>query len=297
MQSVGERLRAARLHLGLSLEQVSAQTRIPVKNLRAIEADELTDINSAFFYRSFVRQFADFLKIEYNSIAPAVQAVASTIPEPLVPGQANALLPKLSRMRPKRSTKLRWALSLGSLGAILIGCSAVYGLWQNSKQDVEASIASLTNSVIGHPAKTQPQASHSASPPPATHSDAAQTAASTPAAPPVTDTPSEVPPSSSDSFQLKVSALEATWLSVVADGKQIFTGVLRPSETKVLEGHETARLRTGNAGGLSVEFNGKQLGSIGPHGQVRTVVFTRDTYEIVSPPPHVALAQFSPEGE
>ena len=104
-----------------------------------------------------------------------------------------------------------------------------------------------------------------------------------------------LPPS--NFFELKLSALEATWLSVAADGKEIFTGTLKPSEIKVLEGHEKALVRAGNAGGLSVEFNGKLLGRLGPRGQVRTVVFTKDRYEIVPSAAPLALAQFTLRGE
>ncbi|MBV8550131.1 MAG: helix-turn-helix domain-containing protein [Acidobacteriaceae bacterium] len=307
MQSVGERLRAARLDLGLSLEQVSARTRIPVKNLRAIEADALSEISSAFFYKSFVRQFADDLGLDYGSIAPAVQDAVSTIPAPLIPGQADAPLPKLSRLRPKRSFKARSFFSVATLAAMVVVCSIVYSEWRNSREDLQESIMGLLGSIKAGSAKPQsqkPQSQESksqeskprpmATPPavapgPQTHSDAASQPANTAVSPDA--------PLASDSFELKVSALEATWLSVVADGKQIFSGILRPSETKVLEGHETARLRTGNAGGLSVEFNGKSLGTIGPHGQVRTVVFTRDSYEIVPPAAHVAFAAFTLQGE
>jgi hypothetical protein len=58
---------------------------------------------------------------------------------------------------------------------------------------------------------------------------------------------------------------------------------LQPEDTKVFEGHDTAKIKTGNAGGLTVTFNGKEIGRLGERGQVRTVLFTRDQYEIVQP--------------
>jgi cytoskeleton protein RodZ len=73
--------------------------------------------------------------------------------------------------------------------------------------------------------------------------------------------------------------------------------VLDVAETKELEGHNSARIRTGNAGGVNVLFNGKTIGSLGPRGQVRTVVFTKDNYEIVEPSADIALMSFSPSGE
>jgi hypothetical protein len=84
---------------------------------------------------------------------------------------------------------------------------------------------------------------------------------------------------------LSVSATEPTWLSVVSDGKQVFSGVLQPSESKTLEGREAARIKVGNAGGLEVRWNGKPIGPLGPRGQVRVVNFTKDNYEILHPQP------------
>jgi hypothetical protein len=57
--------------------------------------------------------------------------------------------------------------------------------------------------------------------------------------------------------------------------------VLKASQTKVLVGRETARIRTGNAGGLTVQFNGKELGPMGRRGETRTLLFTTTGYEVV----------------
>jgi hypothetical protein len=98
-------------------------------------------------------------------------------------------------------------------------------------------------------------------------------------------------------FRVEVAAVERTWLSITADEKEIYSGVLEPAETRVLEGHDTGRIRTGNAGGVNVLFNGKTIGALGRRGEVRTVVFTKDNYQIVGPPAHIALIGFSPSGE
>jgi hypothetical protein len=92
------------------------------------------------------------------------------------------------------------------------------------------------------------------------------------------------PPPSQEAIQVKVGAVEQSWLTLESDGHRVFSGVLKPAQTKVFEGREMARMRTGNAGGVTVVFNGRDLGPLGEHGQVRTVVFTRDDrYKIVQP--------------
>ena len=79
----------------------------------------------------------------------------------------------------------------------------------------------------------------------------------------------------------------------VSDGKEVFSGILDASEIKILEGRESARIRTGNAGGLKFTFNGKQIGILGPRGQVRTVVFTKNNYEVLPSAPQAAWAIFT----
>ena len=86
-----------------------------------------------------------------------------------------------------------------------------------------------------------------------------------------------------EDISLRIAAVEKSWLSIEADGKSVYNGLLQPEDTKVFEGHDTARIRTGNAGGLTVTFNGKEIGRLGERGQVRTVLSTRNQYEILQP--------------
>lgn len=274
MESVGQKLRSTRMQLGLTLEQISAKTRISVRNLQALENDDLTPFNSAFFYRSFVRQFAQQLKIEYGDLADAVQEVTSGIPEPLMPGQAGLAStgPKVPAIRPSHPRKLRWLHSLTSLLVMFVACSTVYDFWENSRSHLQTRLAVST---LHAPKRATP-------------TTAAATQIASPASPYL-------------AVRVELSAIERTWLSVMADGIQTFNGVLEADDTKLLEGRETARIRTGNAGGLSVVFNGKAIGSLGPRGQIRTIVFTKNGYEMLQPPPlpaaHLLFTQFIPSAE
>jgi len=42
-------------------------------------------------------------------------------------------------------------------------------------------------------------------------------------------------------------------------------------------------MKIGNAGGLEIQWNGKSIGPVGPRGQVRTVRFTRQDFQVLSP--------------
>ena len=313
MESVGKTLRDARVRLGLTLDQVSADTRISLRNLNAIEADDLSRLNSPFFYRSFVRQFAAKLQLNYESIAEAVQEAASTMPEPLVPGQEEVQLIHVPRVRRKRPyPSLKWLGSVASFCVVLAVCTGVYTMWQQSPADwhkLLSQFASRVPTVRATSPASAPLSRTESIPAPSVSNTpsapdteaAASTAESEPAAPSAANSDSDSTATVGESIDagihVQLSAIEASWLSIVADGKEIFSGVLDVPETKVLEGHDSARIRIGNAGGLSFTFNGKDLGVLGPRGQVRTVLFTRDTYKVIPSSAQIALSAFIQNGE
>jgi cytoskeleton protein RodZ len=100
---------------------------------------------------------------------------------------------------------------------------------------------------------------------------------------PSVDVTTTVGPDGLNHVMLNLSATEKTWLSVTSDGKEIFSGILEPSQTKTLSGLDVAKMRVGNAGGLEVRWNGKAIGPIGPRGQVRVVLFTPENFQILAP--------------
>lgn len=241
---------------GLSLEEVSAITRIPIRRLIDIEGDDFSSMDSLFLYRSFAKQFAQCVGLERSTLESALEVGARQIPEPLMPGQDPARMrPDLPGLKPKRTHKLRWLLSLGSLVVMLGACSSFYQFWETTRSTPE-------------------------SPKP-------KTVSSTPATPdPARNESRLTAPASSSSLEIKLSALENTWLSLAADGHEVFKGMLKADESKTIEGHRTAQVRTRNAGGVEIVFNGRPLGKIGAEGQMRTVVFTKDSYNVL----HAQLA-------
>jgi transcriptional regulator with XRE-family HTH domain len=256
MPSVGQRIREQRLRLGLTLEDISGNSRIPLKTLQAIESDDLSRISSPFLYKSFVRQFAGYLGLDVTELAVALDSAALSMPQPLVPGEGDLGRTSIRPMPVKGQHKnFRWVYSITSFALVLVTCSAVYGTWQASKYTWWSQVDDLL------------------------HSGKAQK--STDAVPPGV----AVAPA----FRVELSALERTWLSIVEDGKQTFSGILDPDQTKVLEGHNTARIRMQNAGGISCVFNGKAIGILGERGQARTVVFTKTNYKVLDPGSHFAL--------
>lgn len=257
MRSSGRILREEREKRGLSLDELVKRTRISRKSIEALEQDDASALGSAFYFRSFANQIASALELDRN--AKEWREALGSIPEvslPRRPASSESYVPRVAPLRARRQGAWRSASPVLSFVAVLIACSGLYTVFDrvdfsplHSMQETAASFKGPWSGTETGPQETAaPQAAKSA-----------------------------------EAISLKIAAVEKTWLSVDTDGKHIYSGLLDASDTKELEGRSTARIRTGNAGGLTVTFNGKDLGTLGERGQVRTVVFTPDQYRILGP--------------
>ena len=90
------------------------------------------------------------------------------------------------------------------------------------------------------------------------------------------DVSADPPPSSvekQNAFFVQVKAKEDSWVSIVADGKSVMQRVLAADKQKKIKAGKTLILRTGNAGGIEVSFNGRPLGALGNENEPRTLTF------------------------
>src|SRR5579871_1471616 len=133
MSSVGEVLKRARLEQALDLKTVAARTRIPIRYLAAIEADDRKSLPSGFFYRSFVDQYARLLSLDLKTIHTEVDLLLSQdAPLPL-PGQENLVARNVKPMKAARSFHVgRTFASLAFLVGVVAGCSAIYTWWHGA---------------------------------------------------------------------------------------------------------------------------------------------------------------------
>jgi cytoskeleton protein RodZ len=66
-QSIGEKLRLAREERGIALREISEQTRISIRYLEAIEADDYKRLPGGIFNRSFIRAYAKFVGFDEHA--------------------------------------------------------------------------------------------------------------------------------------------------------------------------------------------------------------------------------------
>jgi cytoskeletal protein RodZ len=285
MNLVGERLRQERQRQGLDLKQIAARLCINYRYLNAIEGDDWESLPGGFFSRSFARQYASHLGMDASQFDEALDAVLGTEPAVDFSLLASPKTPINVPPMPSASHRTldkRMLVSIGALVTVVLGCSGLYAVWQKSQDKRPAAETGIIRPPGGknHPesrAEFTPKPVIPASTP---HSSSAQNDAQRNASQHAVVLPTSTSQSVSG---LQVAANEPTWLEVTMNGKTVFSGMLEPGQSRDLQNAEATRILVGNAGGVAMRWNGKDIGPIGPRGQVRRVVFTKESYEIQFP--------------
>jgi cytoskeletal protein RodZ len=244
MRALGEEFRAAREARGLSLSDVAEQIHIRSVYLQALESEDWATIGAVVYVRGFIRTYARFLGIDAEA---AVQVFnESGAPGGPVPAAQAAAREASEQRRARRPSPMLWAA--GTL-ALLLVAAVVYkyvSLQLESRTPV-AVAASPVAAASAAPASTPVAEAASAEPSPATTT---------------TPLPTEPPTKT-----LTVRLSEASWLRVVIDGHNDMEGLFPPGTLKTFHGN-VANVRVGNAGGVELDVNGKDLGKLGNSGDV-----------------------------
>ncbi|HLH40822.1 MAG TPA: RodZ domain-containing protein [Bryobacteraceae bacterium] len=283
MNSVGAVLKTERERQGRDLAEIAGELCITQRYLRAIEQDDLKSLPGTFFYKSFVKQYAASLGVDESVLQSGIESLTAVL-EPLPLPGADPKYGKRAEPPPLRDLDpivrdgnrryfpdSRMGLSIAALVAMLLATSGFYAWYNKAAQSAP-------------PISADERTARAANPAPASARPMVEEPVKTEAAAPASlNVTSTTGADGVNHVVLNLSATEKTWLSITSEGKQIFSGVLEPSQTKTLTGLDVAKMKVGNAGGLEVMWNGKPIGPIGPRGQVRIVLFTPDNFQILTP--------------
>jgi cytoskeleton protein RodZ len=260
MGSFGERMRREREMRGIKLEEISESTKISRRNLLALEEEHFERLPGGIFNKGFVRAYARFLGLDEDQAVHDFMTASADYDQPAAlqpPGSETSVVkpPVIPSDASEKRKQLAWALSAvmvlaaGGMGWYSLNYSKRPSPDQNS-----AGIAAINGSEQAQgPERSAPSAS---------------------VAPELAR--SLVGPGGVPQRQVVVAirASQETWVSMVVDGKPFMDQVLMPGNESTVRARESVVLRTGNAGGLQVSYNGEPLAPAGKAGQVRTLTFT-----------------------
>jgi len=273
MGAFGDRLRREREMRGITLEEITESTKISRRHLEALEGEHFDQLPGGVFNKGFVRAYARFLGIDGDQAVADYAAASHEQPEPEDKFPLEIHQEHKSDLNPRRS-HLPLVFAIAALVGVLVG----YAFWVKSRPHTNESAAGSTQPAPASAAATTAPPVNVPTVPTVPTPAAAQapqasetTAASSPSQP--AQAAPEKPVKPEKAFVVQVTAKEDSWVSIVADGKSVMERVLTAEKKKKIKAGKTLVLRTGNAGGIEVTFNGVSLGSLGNENEPRTLTF------------------------
>ncbi|OQY34973.1 MAG: hypothetical protein B6I38_01925 [Anaerolineaceae bacterium 4572_5.1] len=260
---IGAELRERREMLSLTHDEIEGHIHVRQHYLLALEAGRFDQLPSPVQTRGMLNNYATFLDLDAEAMLLSFAEGLQT--------QRLERHPDLAVRPGRRAKKTSRKFSLRSFMApdlifgvgvivILIGLS-VWGVKRiaavRSDTVVEATAPSISEILLATP--TFPVAK-----------EATPTlVVNTPSAGEGTPVPFEAPPEDERvGVQLFVTVTERTWMRVTVDGEVKFEGRVQPGGDFIYEGDRQIEILTGNAAGLSVTYNQRNLGLMGSFGEV-----------------------------
>jgi cytoskeleton protein RodZ len=248
--TVGETLAAARVDRGLSVEDVSAQTRIRGGLIRAIESDDFSGCGGAVYARGHIRSLARAVGLDPEPLVADYDRGHSdeVVPSTLAPTLARDTDAAASaeRKRPNWAAAMAAALVvICVLAGIGVATGGGGGSSPPTAKNTPADIRTTTSA---------PKATSPASPPP----DAVANTKTNAAVALVRVTSSQ------------------TWMSVsTVSGKVLFEGLLLAGQRKEFRDAKGLRLTIGNAPVVHLVANGRDIGTPKSQGNVAHLTIPR----------------------
>ena len=247
-ESVGQTLRKARESRNLSIDEVSEKTRIPKRIISVIEEDKEDNALSPFYIKNFTKSYAKFLKaVEETTVKDFLQVK----------------LKKNEGIVDREDKKsLSGNLFIQYKKEILVVAVVIFGIWLLifSFKKITAKLALLHSH--------NPVAAKLALPKKAPIKEKTVKGKASFAATAIK--------AKDESFELGLTATLNIWLQVTGDGELLFKGMLKKGSKETWNAKKEIRLWVGNAGGVLVSLNGKNLGHLGKKDEIKNnIVVTK----------------------
>jgi len=260
-----KRLREAR---GLTLKDIFSVTRITVTNLEAIEAGHYQLLPAPVYARTFIKTYAGILETDSKPLLQQYENYLTSCDKTNeVPEEDHKELPR------ERGKKYNIRFSLWVIAAIVL-CGLIFSI-------VIVDVNDIINLFPTRHISSQKIASSPAPAPTPATALAPTPERDVPVTTPVGSTPpiatQSVQSSASQGagvqkqeavFNLKIEAVEKTWIKISADQKQPEQIMLTKGDRIERKAQESFIIDIGNAGGVLISFQDKPLPALGKRGEV-----------------------------
>lgn len=260
---IGDLLRRERERQNLSIKDIEKATSIRALYIDAIEKGEYKTLPGEVYAKGFVRNYANYLKLNANEIVNAFneemhpqeelhEAAESSSAEearqvqPVERNREEYRGPKITSLESypmeKSSHGVRNALMV-AVAVFAVALVALIAFGGDEEPSAPAPRAKTQTQQGQKPGQKQTEAA---------------------------------PKPAADGVEVKIRFTDLCWTEVVVDGKTEFEGTAEKGKVLTLKGKDKVRITAGNAGALNYSLNGKDMGAIGQKGEVVEKTFTKE---------------------
>jgi cytoskeletal protein RodZ len=247
---VGELLRKKREELGKDLRDISKILKISYPYLKAIEDEDFKKLPEEVYVKGYIREYAEILHIDPDI---AVKAYIQEISPPKTESKEVSEKEIVSG----KKFNARYFLTLSILAVSVIAIVYIFSPSSSDKKEISQTPAETEKEMLNPSVETEIEnPGTSAKPKNKLVESSAESGI---------DNLSKVKKSP---HVLEAFAKDTTWLSVIIDKSNGKEMMLKPGDSVKWEAENGFSLKIGNAGGLNLIFDGKEIGKLGEKGQV-----------------------------
>jgi cytoskeleton protein RodZ len=241
--SFGRALAAAREARGLSQADVATQLRLNLRQVRAIEAEDLAALPEGPFVRGYVRNFARMVDLPAEPLLALLNARLKPTDPLHAEGVSAAAVSPLQRA-PTEPHTARFVVG-GVIAALVI--FAAFGWWTMRKPPTPAAVAQAPAAAPAPAEQSAPEPAN-AGPPAALAGTAEAPAAGAPA------------PAAPADAALRFTFNDRSWVEVrQADGTVLLSQNNAAGTTQLVEGEPPYTLIVGNASKVELNYRGQRV--------------------------------------
>ncbi len=274
MENPGEYLKREREQREVPLSRIAESTRVPQKFLEALEADDFDTLPHPTFVKGYIKSYCKFLGLDETDAVLRYELFlrensGRTEDEDAA---AEARKKPLHRLTPSRMSEGAPSSGPGPFSAryivtaavVVVAVAIVYYYTTSSKKTAAPpEQAQATSEAVFADNAPAPLANGEAALKPADGAKPAEAAAPARAQAP------------GEKHSLTASAAEISWIKVVIDDDEPFDVVLRAGEKVSWKAGKAFHLVVGNAGGVTIDFDGERLNGLGSSGEVVTLTLPK----------------------
>ncbi len=255
---VATELRAARERRGFSLQHLSDLTRISLRNLEAIEANDERRLPPPVFTRGFVRSYAREVGLEPDTTAARYLEQFVPEPPPPAPAETGSVPADAGTAAPERSTTdAVAAIVLGTTVLVLVGILGISIVRRGTRPTAREATAAPAAVTAAATAPAPPSA-----PIGTTGSEAARARASN-------DAPLEV----------VIAPSGPCWVKATIDGQVTFAALLNAGDRRTVTAAKGLTLRVGDPATFKYTIDGRPGAAVGKPAEPVTLHIDRGNYQ------------------